>query len=311
MFTIKANLASALASLLLATQFSVFAQSNVVILTLEQSTNMLGEWQAIQVTTNTVATTNGFYRMKISSPPTTNGMVAVQGDLSVASFQIGRCEVTWNEWQDVRAWAVTNGYSDLDGIGAGSAGDHPVRNVNWYDVAKWMNARSEREGLSPVYLDQGAVYRTGEVVPTLDADANGYRLPTEAEWKWAARGGAMSQDYTYSGSNDVNEVAWYFSNSLGAVESLSPSGRGTWPVGSKAANELGIHDMSGNVWEWCEDFAFDQFSERVGRGGSWRDQADSCSTVDYADDYNAPNRDDLNATNRYNFFGFRVVRNAP
>jgi len=190
----------------------------------------------------------------------------------VETFQMANREVTWDEWNEVRAWGVENGYADLEGVGAGSGGSHPVRDVSWYDVVKWCNARSEREGLVPVYRVSGTIYRTGDFglfdsyLVQVDSSANGYRLPKEAEWEWTARGGVNSQNYTYSGSNDVSEVGWCWENSSGGPMNLF-NGRGTWPVAIKAANELGIHDMSGNVFEWC----FDETS-RTGRrirGGSW------------------------------------------
>jgi sulfatase modifying factor 1 len=233
----------------------------------------------------------GFYRLRWS-PNNLPLFISVEGGALppasflagtiVKTFQIGKYEVTWGEWQSVRSWAVTNGYADLSegstneaGIppGRGSASDHPVRNVNWYDVLKWSNARSERDGLTPVYQIDGETYRNGQTVPAINESANGYRLPSEAEWEWAARGGVNSQGYAYSGSNDPNAVAWHEGNSIGAPVIID-SRRGTWPVGQKTGNELGIHDMSGNVWEWCIDWV--QGTNRRIRGGGWNHLAGVC-----------------------------------
>jgi formylglycine-generating enzyme required for sulfatase activity len=217
----------------------------------------------------------------------------------VGSFQIGKYEVTWGEWKSVRDWAVANGYSDLAGVGEGSADNYPVRNVSWYDVVKWCNAKSEMEGLMPVYQFAHSTYKTGESTPSVNRASNGYRLPLEKEWEWAARGGLNSQGYAYSGGNDINAVAWYWDNSSGAAVDLG-SGRGTWPVGLKAANELAIHDMSGNVLEWCEDVVYPSY--RCVRGGSWGTEA-FIAGVGFRDFAGNPG-------NRVGNFGFRLARNS-
>jgi formylglycine-generating enzyme required for sulfatase activity len=222
-----------------------------------------------------------FVKVDGGTLPSTSGL----GALPVSTFYIGKYEVRWDEFQTVRTWAAANGY-DIGGVGAGTGSSYPVTSVNWYSAVKWCNARSQMEGKTPAYTVGGVVYRTGDQVPVVNASANGYRLPSEKEWEWAARGGTQTQGYAYSGSNDVNAVAWYSSN----------SGSATHVVGTKAANELGTYDMSGNVWEWCFDIY--SGSLRVIRGGSWNSGAENCP-VGY--------RGNINPTYGNINFGFRLA----
>jgi len=282
------------------------AQSNTVTLTLEQSTDGLNSWQTIQVSEVVVASTNAFYQMKISVAPATSNMITVQGGTLpqespllartvVETFRIGKYEVTYGEWLEVRQWAVTNGY-DLDGIGSGAAANYPVGDVSWYDIAKWCNAKSQKEGLAPVYSVDGSIYKSGESDEvSIDRAANGYRMPTIAEWEWAAQGGTQSQGYVYSGSNDVNAVAWYSGNTDGDPK----------PVGGKQPNELGIYDMSGNVWELCEEITTDSDTgllEALNRGGAVNMPAQFCTVR---------NVGSRSLSSRIFDHGFRLARNAP
>ena len=214
---------------------------------------------------------------------------------TVAAFQIGVCEVTYSEWQSVCANAAASGYTDLD-AGAG-VGNYPVTNVSWYAAVKWCNAKSEQEGLTPVYTLNGTTYKTGspsdsDPLPTVNTNANGYRLPTEKEWEWAARGGVQSLAFTYSGSNVAGEVAWAYENSANTSH----------PVGTKQQNELGIYDMSGNVWEWCQDLV-SGMSKRRRRGGAFNYLYTRSSMSSRSSDYDSPSM-------RESDIGFRVAKNS-
>jgi sulfatase modifying factor 1 len=311
---------------------NVCAQTPSAILTLEQSVDGLGSWQRIPLTAEmikdgdidvSIVSSSAFYRMRISLPPPSLQMVFVQGgtletsnELNgtvVSSFLIGKYEVTWKDWQEVIAWAVNNGYTDLINRGSGSAGNHPVRGLSWYDAVKWCNALSEKTGLQPVYTVNGTIYRQGEFahggsgIVLVNRGANGYRLPIEAEWEWAARGGSSSQGYRYSGSNDLDSVSWSWQNSGGAQVNLY-HGHGTWPVGLKLPNELGIFDMSGNVWEWCEDLH--PYARSI-RGGSWAENGFGASDILFGHGVSDRETENPNTMDFLGDFGMRIARNAP
>jgi formylglycine-generating enzyme required for sulfatase activity/TolB-like protein len=207
--------------------------------------------------------------------------------VTVKSFSISKYEVTQKEWQEV----MGNNPSNFKGD------NRPVECVSWYEAVDYCNKRSIKEGLTPAYRGSGDNI-------TCDWSANGYRLPTEAEWEFAARGGIKDYLTTeYSGSNSVDAVAWYSGN----------SGNSTHPVGTKAANSLDIHDMSGNVWEWCWDW-YGSYSSgtqtdprgavsvasRVLRGGSWGNSAA---------DVRSARRGRNTPSSRSGHIGFRLVRN--
>jgi formylglycine-generating enzyme required for sulfatase activity len=177
-------------------------------------------------------------------------------------FYISPTEVTWSEWKIVQRYALGKGY-DLNNVGSpgpqeGNYLEQPVRMVSWFDAVKWCNAKSEKEGLKPVYKINSDVFKNGENIPEVDYQADGYRLPTPAEWEWAARGGNKSKGFKFSGGDNPEEVAWYRGNSATKKTPNLPLNTkmlkyfsNTKKVKTKKPNELGIYDMSGNVYEWC------------------------------------------------------------
>ena len=178
-------------------------------------------------------------------------------DVTLSSYYIGKYEVTQAQWK-----AVMGSYPSYF-IG----NDLPVENVSWNDAKAFCEKLSEKTGKK-------------------------YALPTEAQWEFVARGGVKSKGYKYSASNEIGDVAWYYDNSY-ALGSSHPD-YGTHAVGTKAPNELGIYDMSGNVWEWCADWHGSYSSDavtnpmgpysgdyRVIRGGSWFSGSDDRCRVSY------------------------------
>ncbi len=247
-------------------------------------------------------------------------------------YWMAETEVTYELWDEVHTWAIVpaNGYTfahvGVQGDGSGDTNQHPVTTINWRDAMIWCNALSEKQGLTPVYYTdntQSTVIRivndTASILPAngdiandcVKWAANGYRLPTEAEWEYASRyrdgsdwtpgdyASGATADYTNGGATGL--VAWY-------------NGSSTQPVGQKNANALGINDMSGNVWECCWDWfagygggpLTDPHGPAPGpgrfwRGGGWGDDA---GALQCAGRFNAPW-----PYREFGSFGFRPVRN--
>jgi len=221
--------------------------------------------------------------------------------VTVKSFNLSKYEVTQKEWFEVMG--KNPSYFKGDNL--------PVENVSWYDAIEYCNARSQKEGLTPAYtIDKSRSdpnnqnsYDNVRWVVTWNRNANGYRLPTEAEWEYACRAGTTTAYNT--GASITDNTGWYSAN----------SDRKTHPVGQKPANAWGLYDMHGNVFEWCWDW-YDDYpsgaqpdpvgassgSSRVERGGSWNITAQFARSAfrNYADPYD-----------RYIDLGFRVLRPAP
>lgn len=238
----------------------------------------------------------------------------------IAAFSIAKYPVTVGLWHSVRRWALLRGFwmeegttgyvfeapRELYSTGitkiyaeAPSNEDdvrenRPVTKTSWEGAIVWCNALSELSGLSPVYFFEGNTIRTNARIAAehkkveVREAADGYRLPTEIEWEWAARGGSRTKGYRYSGSDNAEKV--------GLCKHRVRT------VGKYVANEIGIHDMCGHIWQWCWDaFNPSNYAEgsRAVRGGAYSNP-EQCCTVNY--------RSDHKLGYLYDDVGFRVAR---
>lgn len=240
--------------------------------------------------------------------------------MSVSDFFISKFEITQGLYKSIMEPDLDcnpePSYFCQDAYADENQELRPVERVTWYDAVVFCNRLSEKEGLEPVYKIEGiqryskdAAIKKASV--TADFSKNGYRLPTHAEWVWAAAGGKKEKRiYKYSGSDDIDEVAWYLFNSKDM----------THQAGLKKPNGLGIYDMTGNVVEWCWDYLWQDEFENINyvdytgpEEGSYRYlKGGSFVEVSAGAEFPCGTYEKLGGTDYLRFYntGFRVVRKA-
>lgn len=250
-------------------------------------------------------------------------------EVTLAAFFMDTKAVTKAFWDEVANWAKDRTYDITAGGGTGKAANHPVYDISWYEALKWSNARSEKEKLTPCYTVSGQVYRAGESIPDCNWNADGYRLPTEAEWEKAARGGAAGRRFPWADTDTIQHArANYYSSATYGYDTSPTRGYHpdytpgqttpyTSPVDSFTPNGYGMYNMSGNLYAWCWDYYDPGYyltsppvdprgpstgTERLMRGGSWGSQSSSCRVA-----FRASKPPDFSSFG----LGLRLVRRPP